>query len=233
MLVPKKVEFFQDKVKAVPEQTAREQETQRQAAHRTYEKSQQALSSALVEGCSTNVVMPASETVVLAKAVSTSVGPPLAPSTLPSKELAAKLDTAGAALDRRLEAFKEDNNENTGKKIEGTGLFSVPYLVVLGAALLGIFVIIIFVGLAWTAVKLYALSNPPLALGLKAVQTSASFAKQALSEVLKGGEEFKKAVKTVVADPALQQQVLDLFRVNQERAQAPTTQDVIKELTTK
>lgn len=231
MLVPKKVEFFQDKVQPVPEQTAKEREVQRQTAARAYEKTLQVYSSALTDGSTTNVVVPAEEAVTLTKAVSTSVGPPLAPSMLPSRELAAKLDTTGAKLTRRMDEFKQENNENTGKKIEGTGLFSVPYLVMLGGAVLLVFVAFVVISLIWGAIKLYSVANPPVALGVKAIQTSASFAKQALSQVIKGGEQFKDAVKAEVADPALQQKVLDLFRINQERVQSPDTQDVIKELT--
>lgn len=233
MLVPKRVEFFQDKVRAVPEQTAKDREIERQTAARAYEKAQEVYAEALKEECPPVVTAPAEETVALTKAVSTSVGPPLAPSTLSSKELATKLDTAGAKLTKRVDAFKEENNENAGKKIEGTGLFSAPYLVVLGGAIVLVFVLLFLAGLAWTALKLYGLSNPPIALGLKAVQTSASFAKSALSEIIKGGEEFKKSIKAELTDPAVQQKVLDLFRINQKQAQAPVTQDVIKELTSK
>lgn len=232
MLIPKRVEFFQDKVKPVPGQTAKEREIQRQTAARAYEKAQQTYVEVLKEECPDVVSAPAEETVALTKAVSTSVGPPLAPSLLPSKELATRLDTAGAKLTKRVDEFKEENNENAGKKIEGTGLFSVPYLVVLGGAVVLVFILFVVISVGWTAVKLYGVANPPIALGVKAVQTSASFAKQAFSEVLKGGEEFKNAVKAKFDEDA-QKQILELFRTHQERAQSQTTQDVVKELTKK
>ncbi|WP_196301940.1 hypothetical protein, partial [Streptococcus pneumoniae] len=75
------------------------------------------------------VILPAGETAILSEAVADSVGPPLKPSNDPAPVLADKLSHTIAVLDKRLEQFKEDNNENAGKKIEGTGLLQIPYFV--------------------------------------------------------------------------------------------------------
>lgn len=231
-LVPKKVEFLQDKVALVPEPTSREKELQKQVAQRAHEKAQETYVAALTNHCVPQVVSPAADTVILTESVSRSVGPPVSPAsvTKPARDLAAELDTAIAKLDRRLDEFKEDNNHNAGKKIEGTGLFQIPYFVWLLICAALAFLALLFIGFLWTAVKLYSLSNPPVALGLNAIQTGAGFAKRALSEVIKGGQEFKQAVQDRFDDPETQAEILELFRLHQERSQSVDTQNLIKEL---
>ena len=91
-LIPKKVEFFQDKVEAFPEAKSREKEVQKETAARAAQASLDTLISAVDERASTNVVNPAKDAVVLSGAVARSLGPPETPSTDKADELSAKLD---------------------------------------------------------------------------------------------------------------------------------------------
>lgn len=227
-LIPKKVEFFQDKVKAVPEATAKEKEIQRQAAAKAAEKAQDTLVTAIKENCSTNVVVPAQETAVLTDAVSDSLGPPAKPSTDSSAALAAKLEATLAKLSARLEDFKKQNDENAGKKIEGTGLFQIPYFVWLAICGVIFFVGLIFLSVLWTAVKMYSISNPPVAVGVSAIQAGSKFFKKGFSQVLAGGEKFKEAIEKEL--PEVKEKVLGIFRREHMQAQDKDVQDVVKGL---
>jgi hypothetical protein len=234
-LIPKRVEFFQDKVEAVPEMKASEKETQRRAAQRAEEKSRETLSAALGTQADSSVVRPAAETVLLTDAVAESVGPPLRPASdsQSSEALAQELRSQIAALNKRLDAYREDAEKNLGKKIEGSGLFSVPYFVWLGGFLVLAFFGFILLAVLWSFVKLYALSNPPVQLGVSAVQTSANFLKRALSEVAEGGEAFKESILSEVNDPELQKAIKELFKTNHLNKQSRDTQELIRAMTRK
>ena len=231
-LMPKKVELFQDKVVAVPEVSAREKETQRQAAARAALRARDTLVAAVAEESSTNVVVPATDTVILTESVAKSVGPPLKPSTLTAEQLATKLDSAVAALTARMDSFKADNNENAGKKIEGTGLFQIPYFLWLGGFLVMAFVGFIILTVVWGALKAFSLANPPLALGLNAASLGAKAAGKGLTQLIKGGEEFKaRVVREFGADNELTTQVVSMFTSEQKKAQDEDVKTVVSHLT--
>lgn len=234
-LIPKRVELGQDKVEKLPVAKASERETQRQAAQRVAKRAEQTLRSAILEDASTNVVTPAAETSVLANAVSGSLGPPQKPASesLTSEELARKLDSSVAALNRRIESFREDNDKNAGHKIEGTGFLQVPYVVWLGGAFVLIFVLIIAVGIGWTLLKMYAMSNPPVALGLKAVQTGGALASKAVGQLVAGGEKYKNWLKTELPEVSeeIKTKLLDLFQSAHLESSDEAVQHVVKELT--
>jgi len=86
-----------------------------------------------------------------------------------------------------------------------------------------------------TLQKGLGIMRPGVAVGLGVARTVAgpiiSEAETIARQVLKGGEEFKNAVKNEVDDPDLQQKILTLFRIHQERKQSPETQKAIRELT--
>jgi len=234
-LIPKKVEFFQDKVHLVPELKQADKEIQRQTAQRAEEKARETYGAAIHTDADPTVVMPAAETVILTDAVSESVGPPVKPAS-PDKatqDLVNELRTSLAKLNQRMDEFKKDNNENVGKKIEGTGFFQVPYFVYLGGFLVLGFIGFIILSVLWTFVKMMGISNPPVQLGVSAAQLSANFLKRSLSEVIKGGEQFKDNLVGAVEDPELQAKIKELFRIEQERAQSNDTQGLIKSLTKK
>ena len=89
----------------------------------------------------------------------------------------------------------------------------------------------IILGVAWAALKVFAISNPPLALGLNAVQLGARGATSLAGQLLKGGEKFKARLATEVSDPALQAKIQQIFRDEHEKAQSPEAQILVKHLT--
>jgi hypothetical protein len=234
-LIPKRVELGQDKVERVPVASATELEKQRRAAAMAEEQAQKTLDAAIGVDAPVCVTEPARATADLTDAVAKSVGPPktpIQPNEDPHK-VANDLRSAVAKLNARLDDFKADNDKNAGKKIEDTGWLKVPYFLWLGGFLVVGFVGLIVLGVAWSFVKMYAMSNPPVQLGVNAVQMGANFLKKAVGEIAKGGEKFKAAVEREVQDPALQAKIKDLFRVEHERAQSSEVQELVKAITPK
>jgi hypothetical protein len=234
-LIPKRVELGQDKVEKVPVASATELEKQRRAAAMAEEQANKTLEAAIGVDAPVCVTEPAKATVDLTDAVAKSVGPPknpIQPNEDPHK-VANDLRSAIAKLNARLDDFKADNDKNAGKKIEGTGWLQVPYFIWLGGFLLVAFVGLVLFGVAWSFVKMYAMSNPPVQLGVNAVQMGANFLKKAVGEITKGGERFKQAVEREVQDPALQARIKELFRVEHERAQSSEVQELVKAITPK
>lgn len=236
-LIPKRVELGQDKVEKMPVAKPAEREVQRQVAQRASQKADETLRAAILEDASPVVVTPAAETVVLADAVSRSLGPPNKPADtdLASERLARKLDSSVAALNRRIEDFREDNDKNAGHKIEDTGFLKVPYFVWLGGAFVLIAIAVVLAGLAWTALKIYGISNPPVGLGIKAVQTGGALAAKAVGQLVGGGEKFKGWLKTELphVSDEVKQQVEDLFHSAHKETADEAVQHVVAELTRK
>lgn len=225
ILLPKNVEFFQDKVKAFPEIKASEKEIQRQAAARASIAATQTLMAALHENSSPSVVAPATDTAVLTKAVSVSVGTPLSPSTLPAEDLAVKLDTAGAKLAARVDSFKKDNNENAGKKIEGSGFFQIGYFSMWAIILAGLAVV-------WVALKIYGTINPVVGLGLNtAGRVSAGVLRKGFTELSEGGEWFKDEIAKSHLTDEIKAFVTKTFIDNHMAAQSRDTQTLVEKLT--
>lgn len=229
-LVPKRVEFFQDKVEPFPEQTAYAKELQRQLVQRLEQKTGEVVVAAVEEKASTNVVAPAKESHRLAVAEAVFVGPPVkpAPETVSSPVLAAKMETAVAKLDRKVEEFKKDNNENVGKKIEGTGLVSIPYFYWVGGILL-VVVIVFFIGKLLLSAA--AAANPGAAIGLNVVNAATSVISKGFSQLVKGGEDFKTWVEKEVQDAGLKQKILDAFQSTHMKAQDKDVQDTVRAVT--
>jgi hypothetical protein len=127
-----------------------------------------------------------------------------------------------------LAKFAKENDKNEGKKIEGTGWLSVPYFVWTGGALLLIFFGFIVLKVALSFVSM---ANPGVAVGMRVAKVGGRAVSRAFSEVLEGGEAFKRRVQEKLPD--VSEQVLELFREMQERRQSTETQKMIKELTEK
>lgn len=223
--IPKKVEFFQDKVEKFPVARAAEREAQRQAAQRAAESAEQTLNAALTEGSTPAVTKPATDTAKLADSVSRSLGPPLSPSTLPAEDLSRKLDKAIAKLNQRLDDFKEDNDRNAGHKIEDSGLFKVPYFAWLAGV--GTILFIVYFVLK-TVVHVAAAGNPAIGLGLSAVQLGGRGAAALAKEVIHGGEIFKE--KLAKEAPEIKAKIEALFVSAQKEAQSPTSKEAVKKL---
>jgi len=192
-IIPKRVEFGQDKVKAFPVLKASDKEVQRQAAQRAAVKTEETLRAAIKTDAAPEVVKPAAEASVLSDSVASSLGPPLSPAAadLPSEKLAAKLDKSVAKFNERVEDFKESNNENAGKKIEGTGFLQVPYFVYLGGVLALIFIGFILLKVAKAAASTYLNAQTGGAFGL---------GQKALRQVVSGGNLFKKWLEEEVPE---------------------------------
>lgn len=226
-LLPKRVEFFQDKVAKFPEQKASEKEVQRQAAQRAHEKANETVNAAVAAQADLSVIRPAVETEVLTDAVSDSLGSPLHPANpeKTSEKLATELRTSVAKLNARIDNFKADNNENAGKKIENTGVFKVGYFsmwaIILGGLLL-----------LWGALKIYGMINPVVGIGTNVVgRVSSTVLKKGLSEITEGGEWFKNYLKESNLTADAKQAVLEIFRRSQIEAQSRDTQKLISRLT--
>lgn len=227
-LLPKKVELFQDKVKAFPEPSAKQVELQKQVAERAHTRAGDTVRSAILEQVSTNVLAPAKEVELLTGATVLSVGPPMSQATISSDKLVRKLEEQIARLEGRMVDFKEANNENAGKKIEGTGLIQVPYVLWTGGILLVLFVL-------FSLLKLFlsvaALSNPAAALGLGALKVTQGVVTKGFAQVVHGGEQFKEWVSKEVQDSGLREKILEAFQSHQMKAQDRDVQDTVKALT--
>lgn len=228
-LIPKRVEFGQDKVERVPEKTAKRLEAERQAAKLAGEKAREAEKIATEDGSA--AAKPAGEAASLAESVSLSLGPPKNPWPNDSESaiLVARLERMLALHNEALRKFTEDNNKNAGKKIEGTGWLSVPYFVWAGGAVILIFVLLT---LAKIALSVLATMNPGVGLGLKVAQIGGRGLSNAFSEVLKGGEAFKNRLKQRNdITPAVRDELLELFKQSHQIEHSPETQRVIQHLT--
>lgn len=227
-LVPKQVEFFQDKVEKFPEPSPALREIQKQAVYRAMEVAAKTSEAANAENASTNVTVPAQETRVITEAVAVSMGPPLKPAVVSTPVLATKLETAVAKQDAKVEEFKQENNANAGKKIEGTGLVKIPYLWWIGG-IIGVGLVVFFVGkLALTA---FATANPVAAVGLNVVNAAQSVVTKGFAQLVKGGEDFKGWVEKEVQDAGLQEKILAAFRTTHKQAQDSDVQGTIRAMT--
>lgn len=228
-LFPKPVEFFQDKVQKYPEPSSHDRELQRRAAQRAEEKAKQVVVAAVAANVSPSVLEPAKDTARLTEVVSQSLGPPVIPASVgqSSEDLAKELRTAIAKFNRRLDEFKMDNNENAGKKIEGTGLFSVPYFVWIGL------VALLVVG-GWlvlrTIVSVAAAGSPPVAIGLKAAQVGGRVLSRGFSQLVKGGEDFKSLIEKNFEDADTKKKILAAFMDSHKQAQDADVRTVIEKL---
>lgn len=228
--IPKKVELFQDKVQPFPEQSPALIELERQAVYRAHDRIGEAIVAATVEGSSTNVVIPAKEAEKLTEAVATVIGPPKKPASdfTSSEVLAVRLETAVAKLNNQIRDFRIENNENAGKKIEGTGLIQVPYILWTGGTILFLMVLF-FIGRL--VLSVLAVANPTASVGLNMVNAAQAVVAKGFSQLVKGGEEFKKRIEKEIDDPALKQKILDAFRVEHQHAQDSDVQRTIETIT--
>lgn len=223
-LIPKKVELFQDKVKQYPEYSDYSRQLEKQLAQRLQQKTAQTVEAALETKSSTNVVVPAREAERLAIANAVVMGPPEKPATIPSEALAVKVESTAGKLDSKIDDFKKGNDENEGKKIEGTGLFQVPYFAWIGG-IVALLALLYFAGKI--ALNVAAMVNPGAAVGLNVVNGISAVAGKGFSQLIKGGENFKEWVTAEVKDADIQKKVLDAFRTAQERAQDSDVQNAV------
>jgi len=227
-LIPKKVEIGQDKVEKFPTPRWREREVQKEAAQRVKEKAREVVLNGVKENVPDSVLAPAKEVEQVADAIADVLGPPASRADEESPNLADKVRSVVAKQDRRVDEFAKENDTNAGKKIEGTGLIQVSYF-----AWVGGFLALLFLG--YLALKvlstLGSLANPAVGVGANLLSFTAKGAGRALAQVVKGGQNFKKLLDERITSDATKKEILELFRVAQNKAQDEDVQDAIKKLT--
>ena len=227
-LLPKKVEFFQDKVKKFPEPSAKLVELERQAIYRASAATSDTVQSALLEGASTNVIAPAKDAKVLTEAVAVALGPPDSPSYNPAPLLALNLESAVAKHDDQVASFKRTNDKDVGKKIEGTGFFQISYVYWVGGIFVVVVVVLVLGKLALTAASV---ANPGAAVGLNVVNAAEGVVSKGFTQLVKGGEDFKSWVGTEIADSGLKTKILNAFATAHQKAQDSDVQNTVAALT--
>lgn len=223
-LLPGRVEFFQKKVKPVPEATQSAKDTERQAAARAATKAQETYINAIKEGSSSKVVVPAQETAVLTEAVTDSLGPPSRPWTGSTTDLSAKVDHNVAKLNANIEDYRERNEPLEGKKIEGTGFFSIGFFS-MWAVILGVLFLL------WTGLKIYGIMNPVVGLGVKtAGKVSSAILHKGFTEMVSGGEKFKRWVQEHKSETLTKSEIEELFVSAQKEEQSRDVKNVVENL---
>jgi hypothetical protein len=223
-LIPKKVEFFQRKVRAYPEVSDSAKETQRQAADYVASKTEEIKVEAIEAG-TTNIAASATEANVVAEALSGSLGPPEDLWKKEAQRLALKLKEQQADFNEQLESYKKHIDKDAGKKIEGTGFIQLGYFTYIGL-LLGLG------ALVWFGLKIYGSINPVVGLGTNVVgRLSSSVLSKGYSEIVEGGEAFKTYLANSGLAAEVKDKVLDLFSRAHKENQSRDTQAVISTLT--
>jgi hypothetical protein len=229
-LIPKKVELFQDKVRKFPEPPAALTEYQKEAALRAKQKAAETVTAAVSNGAPVEITAPAKETEKLTDIVATSLGPPRHEAT-DTDEIVAKLQSSIAKLDQKIEAFKHSNDENAGKKIEGTGLVQVPYFAWLGIVALGIVVLWHLGKLALTAASIASPASAPATMvGLGVMDAAQSTVTKGFSQLVAGGQDFLKWVDTKFKGLPLAQEIQDAFIASHKENQDKDVQTVVKQI---
>ena len=126
-IIPKKVEYFQDRVQPMPERPAQSDESLRQAARLAADRAAATERAALSTDAAPEVIQPASDTAVLTSAVSAQVGPPSKAWQGDVPTLIAHMDAQEASYRRELESYRAEVRELAGKKIEGTGAIQASH----------------------------------------------------------------------------------------------------------
>ena len=207
-LAPHKVEFFQRKVRAFPEVSESAKETQRKAADYIATKTQ------------TNEIAP------VTRALSGSLGPPSSPWTGSATNLVQRLDKQHAAYNEDLKDYAKHIDKDAGKKIEGTGFFSIGYFAMWGIGLGVVF-------LLFAALKIYGMVNPVVGAGTAIAQrVGSAIVGRGFHELVQGGEAFKDYVEKSPLTAEVRAQILDLFTRAHKENQSKDVQSLVSKITT-
>lgn len=226
-LWPERVEYFQRKVKPLPEVSAAAKETQRQAADYVARKTEETKSAALDTGAEMSVVIPAAAASTVADALSDSLGPPVKPWEKDALSLARQMAVQEAEFNRRIEAYRKQLSNLVGHKVEGTGLFTVGYFTQW-------IILLAVVALAWAGLKIYGLANPVVGVGTRiAGRVGAETVKLAFTQTMEGIEAFKSWLSKSDLDDRAKSTVKEWIRIHTERKQDQNVQALIRSLTTK
>ncbi len=220
-IIPKRVEYFQDRVQPVPERTPQADESLRQAARLAADRAAATERAALSTAAAPEVIQPASDTASLTSAVSAQVGPPAKAWQGDANALIARMDAQEASYRRELETYRAEVRELAGKKIEGTGVIQVGYfthLLILAAIM----------AVAWLILKIVAITNAPVSVGLKTIEGGSKFLGRAFSELVEAGQDFKTRLKQRLADnPDLLESILTDFKTAHQSSQSRDTQKAV------
>jgi hypothetical protein len=223
-IIPKPVEYFQDRVQPMPERKPQADESLRQAARLAADRAAATEHAALSTAAAPEVLQPASDTAILTSAVSAQVGPPARAWTGDATALIARMDAQEASYRRELESYRADVRELAGKKIEGTGAIQVGYfthLLILAAIM----------AVAWLILKIVAITNAPVSVGLKTIEGGSKFLGRAFGELVEAGQDFKTRLKQRLADnPELLESILADFKTAHQSSQSRDTQKAVEEV---
>lgn len=220
-ILPKPVEYFQDRVRPVPERGESSEESLRQAARLAAERAVETERAALTTEAAPEVLTPARDTVVLTGTVSERLGPPSAPWRGEIEALVARMDAQEARYQRELSTYRAQVQENVGKPVEGTGAIQIGYFTHL-LILAAIFAV------AWMIVRIIAIFNAPVSVGLKTVEGGSRFLGRALAEVVEAGQDFKTRLRKRLSDqPELAESILEDFREAHRASQSRDVQRAV------
>lgn len=224
-IIPKKVEFFQDKVKAVPTYSISALEVQRQAAKEIAISTAAASDAAIAENSTTNVTTPLKDAKVVAGSLSTSLGPPESLYGGTPVSLAARLDKNTAKLQANIADYAKDTQKNVGKKIEGSGLFQIGYFSYVG-------ILLLLGALIWFGVRVYGMFNPVVGTAAGAVgRVSSSVLSKGFSELVSGGQTFLQWVDSSNLEGGVKDWISNTFKLAHQTAQSPDVQLTVDKLT--
>lgn len=223
-LIPKPVEYFQDRVQPAPEYGPAADESLRQAAKLAATRAEDTERAAIATDADPAVLNPAQDTSRLTGAVSARLGPPVSPWQGEIDSLIARMNKQQARLERELASYRESIRSNVGKPIEGTGAIRLPYF---GHLLL----VLALAVAAWGVLRIVAAVNAPVSVGLKTIQGSSRFLGRSLAEVVEAGQDFKNRLRNRFRDqPDLAESILDDFRDAHRTSQSRDVQRVVGDL---
>ncbi len=210
----------------MPDYSTKDNETLRQTAKLAAVKAAETERAALATASAPEVISPAQDTVKLTDAVSDRLGVPEKAWTGDLAILLKSMDAQNARYQTALDAYRDEVRDLAGKKVEGTGLFQVGYFTHIIIITVTIFAIL---AIAWLALRIFALFNPPVALGVSAIQGGTRFLSRALSEVIEGGQAFETRIRQRLANqPDLAESILEDFRTAHRAKQSRDVQAVVR-----
>jgi hypothetical protein len=132
-----------------------------------------------------------------------------------------------ATHSKKVDSYVENNDENAGKKIEGTGIVQVPYFIWLGGVL-----VFVFVGwhLAKMALSAASAANPGAALGVGAMNVAGNTVSKGIVQIVQGGKRFVNWAEAEIEDPALRKKVVDAFTSSHKTAQDADVKAIVDQL---
>jgi hypothetical protein len=226
--MPKNVELGQRKIQKMPSMSEKHIEILKESAELAERKARETLILAARSHAPTNVIESAKDTTIITHSIAGSLGKPSDKWTGSPVNLANKLDIEDAKLDKKLEDFRVRNDQDIGKKIEGTGWLQMGYFThILILCIVGV--------LVWFALRVFGMFNPVVGIGTKIVSGGAAavskLAGKGFSELIEGGERFKQKLDTEIDDPATREKIKNIFRDAHLEKQSRDVQDVVKGLT--